>query len=126
MIKKLTVLFGLSLMILLSINTLAHASEPQHFKGEPSKTLEQAVKNLSIYNKKLAVLMQKDQLTPVDMAEIHQLSYTLENALERMEDELEIIEDLLEDVHLASEQADYDKALKQGRKYLDKIQILVP
>lgn len=102
------------------------ASEPKHFKGLPSETIEQALKNYSEYNQKLAVIMAKDALQPADMAEIHQLTYTLENALKRIEKEIDIIEDLLEDVHKASEKADYEKALKQGRTYLSKSQKIVP
>lgn len=102
------------------------ASEPQHFKGLPAETLQEAVKNFSEYNQKLAAIMAKDNLMPADMAEIHQLTYTLENALERIEKEMDKIEDLLEDVHLASEKAQYDKALKKGREYLSKSQTLIP
>lgn len=110
----------------LFISSAVMASEPKHFKGEPSETLEKAVKNYSEYNQKLAIIMAKDTLKPADMAEIHQLTYTLENALKQIEKEIEIIENLLEDVHKASEKADYEKTLTQGRAYLSKSQILIP
>jgi uncharacterized protein YukE len=55
------------------------------------------------------------------MAEIHQLTYSLENALARIKKQLEESAELLEDVHQASEKAQYDNALKQGRAYLERV-----
>lgn len=124
MLKKTSVLLALTAGLI--FNGVLMASDSQHFKGEPSKTLEQAVKNFSVTNQKLATIMQKDKLEPIDMGEIHQLTYTLENALEKIQDELKKIEDLLEDVHQASEKGQYDKALKQGREYLSKSQKIIP
>ena len=124
MIKKTTLIFTFVSGLLMQ--GYAIASDVQHFKGVPSHTLEEAVKNFSEYNKKLAVIMQKQELKPVDMAEIHQLTYTLENALAKIEDALERIEDNLEEVHQASEKGDYDKALKKGREYLIESAIIIP
>lgn len=104
--------------------TQAHASKG-HFKGKPAETLEQAIQNLKEYNPKLAAIVNQDKISTAQMGEIHQLTYTLENALERLEKEIDIIEDLLEDVHKASEKADYDKAQKQGRAYIEKMNTLI-
>lgn len=100
-----------------------HASG--HFKGKPAETLEQAVQNLKEYNPKLEAIVNQDKISTAQMGEIHQLTYTLENALERLEKEIDIIEDLLEDVHKASEKADYEKAKKQGRAYIEKMNTLL-
>lgn len=103
-----------------------HAKTVKHFKGEPADTLEAAILNLSSYNKKLAVYInQPSEITPNELHEIHQISYTLENALERLSAEVKDIQDLLEEVHLASEQARYDDAKNHGKAYLDKINLLV-
>lgn len=126
MIKKTTLTLAFVSIFALQGTAFASSDRDQHFKGEPSHTLEQAVKNFSEYNKKLAVIMQKEKLEPVDMAEIHQLTYTLENALEKIEDALEQIEDDLEEVHQASEKGQYDKALNKGRAYLKNAQTLIP
>lgn len=64
---------------------LASDDRPDHFKGVPSETLEAAVGNFSEYNKKLAEILAKDELTPEDMVHVHELTYTLENALEKLE-----------------------------------------
>lgn len=97
----------------------------KHFKGEPAETLEQAVTNLATYNAKLAAIVNKDKIEPAEMGEIHQLTYTLENALRKLKAEVLVTEELLEDVHKASETADYEKAQTQGRAYLEKMNTLI-
>ncbi len=98
---------------------------PDHFKGEPSKTLEQAVRNFSEYNQKLAGMLEKNELNAEDLYTVHNLTYTLENALEKIEDELEELEEVLEEVHKASERADADTVSTRGKVYLDKAQALI-
>lgn len=96
----------------------------EHCKGEPSKTLEQAVANLSEYNNRLEKVLA-GELTPEAMNEVHQLTYTLENALGKMDDELEDIAERLELVHKASERADPDTVKKEGAVYLEKSRTIV-
>ncbi len=98
---------------------------PDHFKGEPSKTLEQAVRNFSEYNQKLADMLQQQNLSAEDIYRIHNLTYTLENALHKIEDEVEELEEVLEEVHKASERADADTVSARGKVYLDKAQTLI-
>lgn len=90
----------------------------RHFKGEPANTLEQAVANFSEYNTRLDTVLG-GELTPETMNDIHQLTYTLENALETMEDELDELADTLERVHKASETADTDTVRSAGKHYLE-------
>lgn len=96
----------------------------EHYKGEPATSLEQAVANLSDYNNRLEKVLAGD-LTPESMNEVHQLTYTLENALGKMDEELEDIAQRLEKVHKASEQADPDTVRKQGKVYLEKTRTIV-
>jgi len=96
----------------------------EHFKGEPSKTLEQAVANFSEYNNRLERVLT-GELTPETMNEVHQLTYTLENALGKLDSELADIAERLEKVHKASEHADPGTVKKQGMVYLDKSQMIV-
>lgn len=98
---------------------------PDHFKGEPSETLEQAVRNFSEYNQKLANMLQQQNLSAEELYRIHNLTYTLENALGKIEDEIEILEEVLEEVHKASERADADTVSARGKVYLDKAQTLI-
>lgn len=98
---------------------------PDHFEGEPSETLEQAVRNFSEYNQKLAGMLQQQNLSAEDIYKIHNLTYTLENALHKIEDEVEALEEVLEEVHKASERADADTVSTRGKVYLEKAQTLI-
>ena len=109
----------LAVTFLTSLSMTAHAEDrPDHYKGEKSETLEQAVKNFSEYNGKLEALLSKDKLSDADMATVHQLTYTLENALNKIKGELDSLSETLEVVHKASETVDADTTLKKGREYL--------
>src|SRR5690606_9646760 len=98
---------------------------PDHFKGEPSDSLEQALSNFSGYNRKLADILKQDSLSAADLHRIHQLSYTLENALAKISAEIEGLEELLEEVHIASETAGYEKTLEKGREYISLSQQII-
>lgn len=74
-----------------------------HYDYEDSETLEQAVENFVIYNRKLAEVMARSPLTGDDMEEVHELTYTLEVALARINEELGALPVVLERVHIASE-----------------------
>ncbi|MEX1033154.1 MAG: DUF6746 family protein [Cellvibrionaceae bacterium] len=91
---------------------------PDHFEGKPSPTLEVALGNLSEYNPRLAALLEKDTLSPEDLHQVHQLTYTLENALEKLASEQARVAELLEEVHQASERADSATVKASGRAYL--------
>ena len=89
-----------------------------HYKGEPANTLEQAVANFSEYNTKLEKILA-GELTPETMNDVHQLTYTLENALEKMDDELDELAETLERVHKASETSDDATVRSAGKQYLE-------
>lgn len=95
----------------------------EHFEGEPSETLEQAVRHLSEYSKQLEALIG-DDLSNADMGEIHQITYTLENALAKLDTDLKALAETLEEVHLASETADKETVKQSGEAYLEVIETL--
>lgn len=97
---------------------------PAHFKGEPSTTLEEAFGNLASYNRKLETLLA-GELTPQAMAEIHQITYTLENALQKIESEVDDLAETLEEVHVASEHNDTVTTREKGKVYLEVSKRLV-
>lgn len=111
---------------LLALSSATFASEVGHFKGKKAENLSQAVQQFSAQNKKLQAILQKGAVEPKEMADIHIMTYTLENALAKMKSELDTLEELLEDVHKASEHGDTQKVIKQGQKYLEKAQTLIP
>ncbi|MFA5632348.1 MAG: DUF6746 family protein [Porticoccaceae bacterium] len=117
-------LAGALLVLGLSCTALAE-DRPDHFHGKSADTLEAAVANFSEYNEKLAALLAKDDLEPVDMAQVHELTYTLENALEKISEELDELADTLEEVHVASEKLDAEVVKTQGQKYLETARKIV-
>ncbi|GGC67198.1 DUF6746 family protein [Marinobacter halophilus] len=93
------------------------ASDVEHFKGKSSETMSQAVANFSEYNNKLEQVLS-GEMTPEAMNEVHELTYTLENALAKINEELRELADTLEEVHIASEHADGNAVRKHGKNYL--------
>jgi hypothetical protein len=103
-----------------------HAEErPDHFEGQTADSLSQAVSNLSSNNDHLAALLAKDELSDNDMGIIHQLTYTLENALAKLAEEVDTMAALVEEVHLGSENMERDRVRENGKAYLEAIRPLV-
>lgn len=103
---------------IIAIASSAHADDYEHSEGLPAETLEQALSNYDLYNKKLSEKLAQE-LTPEAMHEIHMLSYTLENALEKIEEVIEQHQEDLETVHKASERMNANEVTKYGNKYLE-------
>lgn len=99
-------------------SVVASDTNPAHFKGKTSDTLEQAVANFKEYNKKVKQELEADELTPFNMVEIHELTYTLEIALAKIHTELGKLKDVLEELHTASENMDSHAAKEHGEAYL--------
>lgn len=98
---------------------------PNHFEGKPAETLEQAVANFSQYNDELAAILTEDTLDAKALHEVHQLTYTLENALEKINAEFTTLAETLEAVHVASETADEKTVKSQGKQYLETAKKIV-
>lgn len=98
---------------------------PEHYSGEKAETLEEALKNLRTYSDKLSDLVQDDAFGSEHLNAVHELTYTLENALETMEEELEQLAETLESVHIASEQGETTTVADDSRVFLEKTQVLL-
>ena len=98
----------------------ANAGDVEHYEGEPSKTLEQAVKNFTDYNAKLAGVLDQDSLTMADIQQVHEYTYTLEQAVAKMRAELADLAVTLEEVHQASEGEDAAPLRVVTQRYLDE------
>ena len=114
-----TVVLTASLSVL-ALAAFAHHDEERidHYEGKASETLEQAFANFAETNAAIAEILAQDEVTLMDMAKIHEMTYTLENALERIDDEYDELEDMLEEFHLASESGDIEHASGLGQSYL--------
>lgn len=119
------------LLAILTTGLLAstvHAEEqarPEHFEGQSSETLSEAVSHLSEYNSRLSALLSQQELSDEDLAIVHELTYTLENALARLDKEVDAMAASLEEVHLGSESADRERVRENGQAYLEAIHQLV-
>jgi septal ring factor EnvC (AmiA/AmiB activator) len=107
------------LLVTATAGTARADERVDHFEGEPAETLEQAVANFSDYNARLSEVLSQDKLTASDLARVHELSYTLENALGKINSELKTLSETLESLHLASEALDDQAARDHGREYLE-------
>ena len=74
-----------------------------HYEPLASDTLEQAVENFISHNRMMREVLAKETLTGQDMERVHELTYTLEVALARINAEMGALPVVLEEVHLASE-----------------------
>lgn len=117
-------LLPLTLTAALMSPTMASADDVSHYQARPSDTLDQALANFNEYNGRLEELLAGD-LEPADLAQVHELTYTLEDALEKIREEASEVAEALEEVHLASERADTEAVRKHGNTYLGAAKKLV-
>ncbi|MCL7930624.1 DUF6746 family protein [Halomonas llamarensis] len=96
-----------------------------HFEGKEAKTLEEAVTNFSEGNARLAELISADSISNEQMGEIHMVTYTIENALQKIDAEVEAMAVSLEEVHLGSETLDQERVATNGADFLEAAQTLV-
>lgn len=88
-----------------------------HFKGLAAPDLNTAVANFSEYNNRLEKVLA-GELTDADLVTVHELTYTLENALEKINVDLEELAQTLEKVHVASETFNRDALKEAAPAYL--------
>lgn len=122
---KLTAIVAAAALGLAVVSGPATADEVDHYRAKPSETLEEAVKNFSEYNRKLAEVLNKDELTVDELERIHQLTYTLEVALAKINEEMAALPATLERLHLASEAHNAAEARGVGKVYLEIGQTVV-
>ncbi|HMP74500.1 MAG TPA: hypothetical protein PKE55_14675 [Kiritimatiellia bacterium] len=121
--KKAYLLTALTLVAALGITT-AH-DRIDHFKGKPSETVAEAKENLSTYNQNLHQIITLESIQPEQMVEIHQLTYTLEIAIAKLQETLQEVADTLEEVHLGSETFDEPRVRENAKVYLHLIEQLL-
>lgn len=97
---------------------ISYADPVEHFQGKSADTLAVAISNFNKGNQRLKKMLSQDSLSGTDIAAIHELTYTLENALAKINDDLKQLTVTLEELHLASEDKDAVKVKTQGDKYL--------
>ncbi|GGO70634.1 DUF6746 family protein [Bowmanella pacifica] len=116
---------GLCAVLMVSATSALADARPDHYQGQQADSLEQAMTNLVSYNAKLKTVLAKSSLSLEDMAHIHELTYSLENALQRLDVELDSLAATLEEVHIGSEKAQSEQVKSQGQKYLKHAETLL-
>ncbi|WP_130538303.1 DUF6746 family protein [Thiomicrorhabdus indica] len=109
---------------LMALATASVASDDKHFKGKMPTTYEQAQEYLVESKAKLAAILADGNVSRVEMGEIHQLTYSLENALEFMEEEIEQIQETLERVHKGSERGTNAQVFQDAQQFLNNSDVL--
>jgi len=113
--------FAISFMSLPLIAATANSADrPDHATGLPANTLDEALTNFKTYNGKLEALLAKESLEAKDLHEIHLMSYTLENALQKITSDIGKVAEALESVHLGSETNDKERVKTSGGFYLEQ------
>lgn len=102
----------------------AQATDIKHFKGEKPESLAEAFAIIEKYNPQLESFISSEP-TPQQMAEIHQMTYSLENALKFIDDHLDETQENLEKVHIASETMEKETVQEKGKEYLQGTKELV-
>ena len=97
----------------------ATAQQVDHYEPVPSETLAEAMENLATYNARVEEVVARDELSGSDMEEIHQYTYTMEQAVARIATSMDGIAAMLEEVHLASE-GDDTEDLRAKAAYLEQ------
>lgn len=120
-IYKKGLLVSLTLVSALTFSHTAIADDGQHFEALAAPDLQSAYCNLDNYNAVLSTTLNKAKLDPMSMLKIHELTYTLENALVRWQIELAKVAESLEALHKASEQMSAQDAKNAGKAYMAEI-----
>ncbi|MCC5862867.1 MAG: hypothetical protein JJT93_13280 [Gammaproteobacteria bacterium] len=93
---------------------------PSHYQGLAADSLQAALTHLQSHNSQLAALLAQETLDARDLDTIHRLTYTLENAIARLSLEVVEIAEILEEVHVASEDVDANTVRERGQVYLER------
>jgi len=106
--------------MLTSVISAASAEERyDHFPSLEAADMKTAFCNIKSYNQTLASITAKETLSAEDMVKVHELTYTLENAIMRLQADLNQAAIDLEEVHQASERLEQSTIQTSGKRYLD-------
>ncbi|TQV73122.1 hypothetical protein FLL45_16850 [Aliikangiella marina] len=107
-------------VVLTCATGFVHAEQVRHFAGKEVADYSQALAVLKSHNHQLKLLLSQKRLTKADLEQIHQMTYTMENAYQKMQQELTSTAEALEALHLASEGESSEKARELAKNYVVK------
>ncbi len=114
-----------ALLSLIFAGSVSAEERPEHYEGKKAHSLDAAFENLAETNILIAELIADGEIQPEELAELHKLTYTAENSLEKVTEELEALKEVLEEIHLSSEDFDSYKVMERTPVYLSGSQKLL-
>ena len=93
-------------------------------EGQPIETLKQAVDALALNNDLLEVLLDKPELTDSDLAIMQRLTETIENALHKVDEEVDIMIEQVLEVRAGADGQEQERIRESGQDYLERIKTL--
>lgn len=122
-------LASLALYAVIAMAPSAHAAEtpPQrvdHFQAKQADGVVEAIANLREANAKLAELLS-GEVNDYAMNDIHSLSYTVEESLTRIIEEMKMLLDTAGDMHFATEGLKRDAVIDYGDAYLSGVRKII-
>lgn len=113
-----TILRIAALSIFFSLSANAYSEDAKHFEGKKFDNITDAVAVLKDYNQRFEDKMN-GELDALALHEIHELSYTMEDAVAFITSTLYTVAEELEAVHQATEHASPGTVRTSGAKYLE-------
>ncbi|ENO78500.1 hypothetical protein B447_14319 [Thauera sp. 27] len=105
-------------------NDAAPANRVSHYQAQQAESIAQTMANLREANAKLRALLA-GEVGEYDIHDIHSLSYTLEDSLARIAEEVKQLHNTVADMHFASEGLKRDAVIDFGTAYLEGIDKIV-
>jgi hypothetical protein len=106
-----------------------HAADPapprvDHYQARQADGIAETVANLKEANRKLAELLG-GEVDEYAMHDIHSLSYTIEESLLRLANELRQLHGIAGDMHFATEGMKRDAVIDYGEAYLSGVRKII-
>ncbi|MEM6603887.1 MAG: DUF6746 family protein [Pseudomonadota bacterium] len=113
-------LFLCAALLMFVFVSLAHSSETiNHYEADAVNSQEDALKALDKNSEIISAILQKDNLDAAHLEDIHRVSYTLENAIDKLISEkaapetvLNPVEKAIQNIHDSSEDHE-EQAVRQ-------------
>ena len=94
-------------------------------EGQPIESLKQAVDALALNNDLLEVLLDKPELTDSDLSIIQRLSETIENALVKVDEEVNIMHERVLEIRAGADGQEPERIHESGQDYLERVKTLM-
>ena len=117
--------FVIALLLTVATGAASADEKIQHFPALQAPDVGTAFCNLRAYNEKLKEVTKSDKMSAEELVKVHELTYTLENALARLNETVEEAAEDLEKVHKASEVLDQKTVKASGQTYLALVEAIL-